>query len=539
MSPLPMKRMRQEMGASPIHFDAVKTVSDLNQAVTTTSRLRALSALFRHTGYHMESRACTRPELLGILVEEGAVNALCLQLGFLLNKRDISREELEYTGRALEVLYRCLDPIRDTSLQEIGSDLIFLLLKAFKRGGSLVRREIVAILHSAACCNTGAFLLIKSQGLMPAISDVLRDDVSCSEVVMDSLGLLKRLTQYAEESRSQILNQPGLLTCLVRLPFTISNDKAMERLSSLFRNLAATPSVRVAMLQNNEMLTALIRLANCNQKTTRNMLFTLDCLTMESDYCVGMVMHGDGALLNVLRRLIGEESDEVVRRRAARALRLLACDKVIPLLINDSYLMDTLYASALHGSTREVRIEAAKAFTNCAALIRAPMPQHDAILKSLTALATGLTVAPEVIAKALKEQAVHPLNRVPMADNRGLLEALAMFATRENGSITAKEYATGALYDLSCEEMNREKMATPAVLRALVENAMDRNPDTRTIRDQAMNSLLNLSSIELNRKRMVNHEGLLKVLVQYAATAPEEETKQAVKKVIMILVPLL
>jgi hypothetical protein len=45
---------------------------------------------------------------------------------------------------------------------------------------------------------------------------------------------------------------------------------------------------------------------------------------------VDVVMHGDGALF---RRLVEDESDEVVRRRAARALRLLACDKAIPLLI--------------------------------------------------------------------------------------------------------------------------------------------------------------------------------------------------------------
>jgi hypothetical protein len=31
---------------------------------------------------------------------------------------------------------------------------------------------------------------------------------------------------------------------------------------------------------------------------------------MESDYCVAMVMHGDGALLNVLKRLVKDESDE-------------------------------------------------------------------------------------------------------------------------------------------------------------------------------------------------------------------------------------
>jgi hypothetical protein len=537
-----MKRRRQEMAASPpIHFDASRTVSDLNQAVKTESRLRVLSALFQHLGYNMESRVCVKEDSLGAFVEEGAVNALCLQLGFLLNKRDISREELEYTCRALEVLYRCSDSVRGTSLQEIGSDLIYLLLKAFKRGECLARQEIVAIFYSAACCDTGVFLLIKTQGLMAAVSEVLRDEATCSEAVMDSLGLLKRLTHCAAESRLQILEQPGLLPCLVRLPFTISHEeKAMERLSCLFRNLAATPSVRIAMLQNNEMLTALVRLANCNRRTTRNMLFTLDCLTMESDYCVAMVMHGDGVLLNVLRRLIGEESDEVVRRRAARALRLLACDKAIPLLIHDSNLMNTLYTSALYDSTREVRIEAAKAFTSCAALIRAPMPQHDAILKSLTNLATGPTVVPEVIAKALKEQALHPLNRVPMADHRGLLEALATIATQENGWTAAKEYAMGALYDLSCEKENREKMAiAPAVLRALVLNTLDRNHDTHAIRVLAMDSLLNLTSVESNLKRMANHDGLLRALVQYAATAPEEESKRAVKKVIMALVPLL
>jgi hypothetical protein len=540
MSPSPMKRRRQEMAASPpIHFDALQMVSDLNQAVKTESRLRVLSALFQHLGYNMESRVCVKEDSLGALVEKGAVNALCLQLGFLLNKRDISREELEYTCRALELLYRCSDSIRETSLQEIGSDLIYLLLRAFKRGEYSARREIVAIFYSTACCNTGVFLLIKSQGLMAAVSDILRDEMICNEVVIDSLGLLKRLTHCAEESRVQILEQPGLLSCLVRLPFTTALEKATERLSCLFRNLAATPSVRIAMLQDNEILTALVRLANCNRRTTRNMLSTLDCLTMETDYCVAIVMHGDGALLNVLRRLVGEESDHVMRRRAARALRLLACDKAIPLLIQDSNLMDTLYSSALNDSTREVRIEAAKAFANCAALIRAPMPQHDAILKSLTTLATGSTVMPEVIARALKEQALHPLNRVPMADHRGLLEALAAIATQANGSITAKEYAMGALLDLSCEEVNREKMVTSAVLRALVENALDRSHDTHTIRAQAMNSLLNLSSVESNLKRMANHEGLLRALVQYASTAPEERSKRAVKKVIMALVPLL
>lgn len=539
----PMKRGRREIAKSPVLLDADRTVSQLNQAVTAASRLKVLSDLFQQLGYDSKSRACLETDSFALLVEAGAVNALCLQLGFVLNKRDTSPSaELEYICQALELLYRCPDQIREMSLREIGGDLIPLLLKAIKRGTAIVRLEIFSTLHLSARCNTGMVLLSKCRGLMAAATTVLRGDERCTKSIMNVLGLLKILTFGLEECRVHLLEEPGLLTCLHRLPFTFDDEKIMERTSSVFRNLAATPSVRVVLAQNKDMIAALIRLANQdNPRITRNMLFTLDCLTMESNHCVAMVMNGDGLLLNVLKRLLAEDADQVVRRRAARALRHLACDKAIPLLINDTDLMDTLSFRALHDSTPEVRIEAAKAFASCAAFIRAPMPQHAAILESLTNLATERTLVPEVVAKALKEQALHPLNRVPMAEHMGLLEALATIATRRNGSLAEKEYATSALYELSTEEVNREKMVTTAVLEALVVNVREQIHENRNtvIRDQSMKALLNLATIESNRKRMVIHDGLLKALVQYAATAPEQENKGRVKKVIMALVPLL
>jgi hypothetical protein len=108
-----------------------------------------------------------------------------------------------------------------------------------------------------------------------------------------------------------------------------------------------------------------------------------------------------------------------------------------------------------------------------------------------------------------------------------------------DGSVAAKGYATSALYDLSSEEANREKMATPQVLQALVTNATDRNDDMREARDQSIKTLLNLALVASNLKQMATHEGLLNALVQYAATATEAESKGAVKRVIMSLVPLL
>lgn len=539
-----MKRSRKEISASPPvrAKEAAETlVSHLNQAVTRESRLNALMILFQQVGYNNETRSCRHVCFVSSLVESCAINALCLQLGFVLNKRDSScPKELEGICRALGLLFHCSDQLREQSLQEVGSDLLVLLIKAIQQtDSSTTRREIVSMWHSAARCNSGTAIMIKCRDFMPAISMVLRDAEECTEAATESLGLLKSLTCSTEEPRLQIINQPGMLTCLAGLPFILSNEKSMEWLSSIFRNLSATPSARIDMAQNTEVLSALVRLASQGKKLTlRNVLCTLDCLTMEADYCVDMVMHGDGILLNVLKRFVSQDSDEVVRRRSARALRLLARDKAIPLLINDTSLMNSLASCALHDSNREVRMEAANAFASCAAQVRAPMPQHDAVLESLTLLAKETKVVPDAVARALKEQADHPLNRVPMADHFGLLAALATIASDEEGSLASKGCAMSALYDLSTEEVNREKMILPTVLQALVTNALDREEEMQQVREKAMATLLNLSTIESNLKQMASHDGLLKAFVQYAATAPDT-SKGAVKTVIMALVPLI
>lgn len=541
LPPSLMKRTRKEISASPVPTFAADTlVFQLNQAVTSESRLQVLSSLFQKVGYNSESRSCRHACFLGLLVEAGAVNALCLQLGFVLNKRDSSLEELERICRAIGLLLHCSEQILEVTLREVGFDLVTLLVKAIQRGDCSTRREIVSVWHSAASCSSGVTIMTKCRGLMTEVSKTLKDAEQCSEAALESLGLLKRLTYNAEAPRHQILEQPGMLNCLARAPFIISQEKALEWLSSVFRNLAVMPAARVVMAQNKQVLSALIRLASQRSKRIiRNILCTLDWLTMESDYCVEMVMYGDGILLNVLRRLLLDESDEVIRRRAARALRLLAREKAIPLLINNGDLMEALALCALQDEAREVRTEAANAFTSCAALVRAPMPQHDAVLKSLTTLAREANVVPDIIAKALKEQALHPLNRIPMADHMGLLSALASILLDEHVSAVAKGYAMSALHDLAAEQKNQEKMATPEILEALVTNALDRNDEMSEIREFAMKALLSLSSIESNRKQMAAHDGLLKAFVQYAATTPEEECKRAVKTVIMNLVPLL
>jgi len=89
-------------------------------------------------------------------------------------------------------------------------------------------------------------------------------------------------------------------------------------------------------------------------------------------------------------------------------------------------------------------------------------------------------------------------------------------------------------------------------LNALVENArvstptahLAGNDDDLSLPDAvvserrryALRTLARLASDATNRARMVNHDGLVKTLIQFASSSPESETKDQVKKTILLLV---
>jgi hypothetical protein len=353
-------------------------------------------------------------------------------------------------------------------------------------------------------------------------------------ILPEAIGIIKHMTYFAEDYRMHLLEYPNLIQTLCRLPFSALPEIAAERLSAVFRNLACTSQVRLAMVDQSIVLSAIIQLCKGpNRRMRRNLLSALDSLAMEPDSAMPMVLFGDGLVLNVLMMFLERTEDDTTRRRAARALRLLARDKTAALLSRVPALLESLADAALHDPSREVRVDVAEAFANCAAYIRAPMPCHDATLSSLAQLSSG--PVPDAVAKALKEQAMVPDNRPKMAANVDLLSALATLALRDHASNSSKEDVANALYQLSNDDGNREKMTTEPVLKTLVRTCQNHQ-----IRELAISAILNLATVEATRKRIVSHPGLLNALVQFAASSSScPSLKKDVKKAIMMLVPLL
>jgi hypothetical protein len=524
---------------------------ELNQAVTSASRLAVLQDLFQLVGDH-DPVVAQKPSssrrahvlLLDSLIKAGAVNALCLQLGFVLNKCDPCLEDM--ICRAIGLLYQCCSAsVREESLHEIGSELFGLLQKAISSASTsseALRQEVMTIWHVCAESTFGSTLLLRQHGLLALVVDALCDDKGDSgNVQLETLGVLKHVTYFAEDHRLRILEQPGLIPMLCKIPFQARPDKNMERTSAIFRNLALSPNTRLIMANQSDIITALVRLTHgFSQRTARNVMSTLNSLILEAECCLTLIMHGDGILLNVLSRFLScdEEDDKVVRRRAARIVRFMARDSCLPLMIAHEDLVESLSTCAVSDPSIEVRMEAAEAFARCSTVINAPMPQHTAVLESFTHLAVQPETLCELVARVLKEQASRPTNRTPMANHDGLLDALAKIAIEKSSSRQAKDDAINALYSLSCEKCNLEKMATPAVLNALMVQYTSRGATSRR-EETSMKMLMNLAAIPSSRKAIVTQDGMLNMLVQYAATTADASTKATIKQTILWLVPLL
>lgn len=518
--------------------DVQDIVHGINHAVTTRQRFEILSKLFEAIRYDSHSRTpFVESSALSYCIELGVIRSLCLQLGFVLRRHGSVKEEIQETCTAIAVFYRfCPELVAsEDSLRTRGADLFFLLPEAFRKGAVL---PVLSIWHSISSSKVGTAILLQSPAALLASRDVIRQQICGKEGLMETLGLLKNMTYYGDEHRRLIVDQPGLLGALTSLAPNENCEKARERFSAVYRNMALSLDVRTILAKSPDFLTAIAMLASSTSLAVlKNMLSTLVSLAMDPDSSLIIVFHGEGILVEILRRYVTYTEDATLRKRAARALRLLAQETSAPLLVHDNRLMKVLSERALHDMSPEVRAEAAEAFARCASLVKAPMAQHEAMLDALTHLSRGPQAIPaEVMARALKEQASQPENRKALIKRKALMATLGQIAISNESSVSAKEDVCSALLDLSSDDENiRVLIATPLTLEALVHNSTDKGTNYFTVRRYSVETLLKLAATPSNRKCMARHASLLQSLLHFAAATQVEDLKNEVKAVILHL----
>jgi hypothetical protein len=514
----------------------LEIISGIHHAVTTAQRSEIIDRLFQMIKYDQTTRCChTDPQYFMCLVESGIVNALGLQLGFVLNGRGTSREEIAQICTAMDVFYRfCPEAVSEQSLRVRGKETLRLLSDAIRRGVIL---PVVSIWHSWSSSPFGAWLLSQDFSFLGSIAEGFRHGQFSGESCLEVLGLLKNVSFYGEgDIRPHIVKQPGLLSSITSLAGMELPEKGQERLSAILRNLALSPTTRASLAQRGDVLTCVLRLANnATMDTLRNLLNALVSMAMDEDSCLLMIFHGEGMLLELLKRFMFYEEDGTVRKRAARILRLMARESSVQLLVQDSKLLQVLFDRALNDPIIEVRSEAAEAFGRCAGMTKAAMHQHEAVLGALTRLAKSPLLHPDAIARAVKEQTSHPENRVPLSRCENLLDALAIIALAPDVSWSAKENVCIAFLDLSSDEETKELVASQSTLNALVYSAEASDARQSSIREMAVQTLVNLANHPANRKGMAKQSRLIQSLLQFAATTSSDSLKKEVKLVLLKL----
>jgi hypothetical protein len=497
-------------------------IEEAHQAVTTTQRVRVLERVV------MISEGTP-------LVKAGIMRPLCLQLGFVLNRPITIETEIDQVSMvcsAIDSLYRnCREDVRLASLDDIGMELLRLLSKAWTK--QKAQSKVLSIWRSISASSRGALMIVNIPNFLPMMAEALQNTVYSKSMKDDIVSVFKCVSHFADDHRLSLLEQLG--TVLSRASCSVLTERSMERLSAIFRNLSLTPYVRTVMAEHSAVLTALVQLCSQgsqNTKTIRNVASTFDNLSMETDSCMMLMLHGDGMILEVLRHLLLSADDDVVRRRCARALRLLARDKAVPILLKCTYVIHSLHQVAIHDRNVDVRSEATTAYASCAAKVNAEMVFHSNVLNALREMASG--PAPESVAFAFKEQALHPGNRMAIIEHAGFLESMVGMCFVPNASSSLKEYVCSALEILSQDERIREKMLTDCVLNVLVQSARE---GEETVAQDAVRALLNLASTESTRKRLVTHRGLLQTLIRFSKSCQDVSAKESVKNTMLVLIP--
>lgn len=588
---------------------ATRIVSDLQSALTTAKRLSALKRVQRVIICNNNDE---NSEYIATLVDAGIFHTLLSQINAMLHRHGSTLKELEIACNCVDIMLRINHSKQNelwSNVLDEGDGVMLILTKVLENlrfsecyrsrqfvdtSEIYVKKYVFSVLHSISSSAIGSSCIMQNQSLLFEIVDSLnvRFNLLNIGIALESLGILKNLSYYEEDRRLMLLQFESLLSRLTSLPHQLkvahlneeSNDfdatgattkSPLLLLSAVFRNISISSNCRGILARRPDFLSAVVDLVMLSDNEThtasnrfsilRNVLSIITSLAMESqDSTLLLLIHDNGIVLRVLKRLLGGiyvddressdsvVSDQIVRKRAARIIRLLVNHTTSTLILHDTEIMTIISEVALHDPYADVRSEAAEAFAKiatfviaqaddaCCAKLTRHQKYHEAVLDALEALFVasspenddgtytriGTIPTPATLARAFKDQAYHESNRPLIIAREELVCKAASMALQVKDPFAVEDLCCAMMF-LSQEKLSIMKLCQlPYVVDALVFNAteaplIEMQVPTQRVRSHlkqsfSVTALLNLGSDENNMPFLANHPGLLQCLLQCA-----------------------
>lgn len=455
-------------------------IGALHSAFTTRQRLEALSQIQWPPDEPDELR-----------------DALLLQLSVVLRRPSTS--EIQQLCATLARL-----PPPEPTIKVLN-----LLIECCRHGAA---SSVLSLWHLQSSQHNGSLALLESQAAMDAMIHHLPSP--------DALGIFKNLTYYCEESRTTLLQWPGLVTKLTQLAMS-------DRLSAVWRNISL--SERKGLVQHGEVLSQWYEgLVHGSVKTIHNLLQCLLSVCMEGEAILLILLHGDGLYPMLIEGMLRESEDSVVRKRCTRLVRLWTNDLTAPLLMQRRSLVSYVSEVAIYDDATEVRKEATETLAALSRLV--PSQSSNAILDAWVHLTTTRSAAPSVLIRALHAHRSH----ATLLERPVLLEALGQlsrYTADHEISPVVQEKGLETILTLVLSDPSRV-VGHESMLIAVVSQ-LDASRVASTRRILAAKAVVALTTTQ--RQALISYTSLVPSLMQFASVCDDADLKKAAKESILLL----
>lgn len=437
-----------------------------------------------------------------------------------------NEDEIRMICSALEMVYRASTSTVSKTFQDVGPDVVPLLLKLLEQCETTHQKHanvsimnITKVLLYFSRVAELRTTLARHPGMLDALTRVAHASLGpdCRVLRMRVIANLAN----SEENKVLMMGHEGLLDAVLKIAALDLSDKAREYASASLMDLASSTKTQVAMGNHDKLLSTLVKLAvtDDGEETREYAVTAMQNLAFSKENRERLVTYSDGVVVEALKKALSVDTNEKSRRRAAGALTNLACEETAELMSTHSGLVEILSRVITQDKNDDVQKRASLALSKIASSCATDSRSFEPTMNALVIAATSPNSTG--IAAVFRVKARNASRRSEMARIPGLIETLADMSTSSSYTSKDRDNATRAIMHLTNESDNRKIMCNKVVLKALLEASnLEGSEDTET-RDSAIVAIERLATEVSNRQYMARHDGLLVAI----AKATERESK--------------
>jgi len=352
------------------------------------------------------------------------------------------------------------------------------------------------------------------EGLLTALLIAIESEVS-NDARVDALWILANLA-YADKNEVMMANHQGLLDTVVEVAYE-DIPEAQKQAAKVLSNLSCPIENKIPMAKRSKLLDALMLLMlKGSEKTAKYAAGAIQKLSIAKGNRVRLANHGNGSLLDALVKVAADDKieDDTIQR-AMKTLSNIAYKETAVTMGERDTLIETICKVTHESETSDTRSAGLSTVRVLATGIQYPEQCYSELLKAMVSLLRSQHREYRVAAlESLKSHAIYAKNRIPIADTKGMLEALGSSASE--GSAEERELAVTTVLNLTMEHNNLVFIASCYdVLSALIDVLQSGEN-----REDALQAIVNLASQNVSMEYLAKHEGLMMTMLKFSTDDP-------------------